>query len=179
MLVPVIAALPASAGTQVRVDSMNLDDLALRDVRCDLTGGGLFASLTVGAQLSSQSEPLNAYYPAGAAIRLSWSFARGQVADASVVESSQPSADAWMLSALSEIKSTLSGACSTTFLIGDLASDVAIDAPQAEPAVDPNPTLNISNAVVTGGHLEANPTGVPETAKLPMPEPHRVRTASP
>ncbi len=140
LLLPVTA----SASTTVNVNSMDLDGLALRDLHCELSGGGLFASMAVAAQLSSQSDAFNACHPSGAAIRLAWTWQGEQLVNPSVVSSSAPAGDRCMTSTLAVIRSPLSGSCEATFLVGEsTAADAAYVASAGVSTpiqVDPTPS---------------------------------------
>lgn len=153
----------ASASTTVNVNSMNLDDLSIRDVHCELTGGGLFASMAVAAQLASQADAFNACHPSGAAIRLAWTWQNEQLVNPSVLSSSTSGADRCMTSALQAIRSPLSGTCETTFLVGDLAAAEAayLATTSASVAVTASPTPSAPAAAPKA------PTGKPAAPTPP------------
>ena len=121
-IAPVLALffpLTALGGSSLSVGSLTVDGLELIDIQCDLTQGGLFASMAVGAELASKKATYDACHPAGAALRLSWKWADGATEQVVVVASSEPKADACMVKAMRTIASRQSGTCAATLLIGD------------------------------------------------------------
>jgi hypothetical protein len=146
LILALMLPVAANASTTVNVNSMNMDDLAIRDVHCELSSGGLFASMAVAAQLASQADAFNACHPAGAAIRLSWTWQGEQLVNPSVTSSSVSGVNSCMITALGAIRSPLSGTCQTTFLVGDdaaaeaaYAASIVTSAPAATPVVPTTP----------------------------------------
>ena len=120
-LVPFLWSAPALAGTSVTLSSMSVNGMELRDVTCELTTGGMFASMAVTAEIANQKPAYDACRPEGGAFSMSWTWADGKTTDATVKASSHEPANGCMITALSAIESSQSGTCTATLLVGDAA----------------------------------------------------------
>ena len=119
MVLLVCMPLVATAGTTVDVDSMSVNGMQLQDIHCELTQGGLFASMAVAGEIASQKEAFDACAPAGAAVAMSWVWSGGATEQVHVRESTHASANDCMVTAMTAIQSQQSGSCRATLLVGD------------------------------------------------------------
>lgn len=136
VLALLLFSAPAFAGTSVSVSSMSVNGMELRDISCELTTGGMFASMAVTAEIANQKPAYDACHPAGAAVAMSWTWKDGKTSNVTVVASSHEPANTCMIAALGAIESSQSGTCNATLLIGDPTAATAAY-PIAPVAVEP------------------------------------------
>ena len=128
----------ATAGTTVDVDSLSVDGLPIRDLHCDLTQGGLFASVAVAGVLAEKKTAFDACAPDGAAVTLSWRWDGGATHDVRAGSSAPEGASACVRTAMTTIQSPQSGTCRATLLVGD--ADAAQRAWAASSGRTPSPS---------------------------------------
>lgn len=127
LLVLLIAySAPASAGMSLNVESMTVDGLEIRDLSCEITSGGLFASAEIASGLAKQKASFDqCVAPAGAAFRMQWSVAGGPATGTTVLQSTAPAADKCMVAAFAAVSSTSVASCEGTILAGDATQAAA------------------------------------------------------
>jgi hypothetical protein len=98
---------------------MNVDGQEIRELKCELASGGIFASMAVVASLAAQKEALDKCAPAGGAFAASWRWENGKTSDVKVSRSSASAKDACVTKALEKVESGLTGTCTAVVLVGE------------------------------------------------------------
>ena len=114
-----LGALVAHAGSTVNVSSMEVNGLEIRDLNCELSSGGFFASMAAVSALAEQKAEFDKCQPQGGAFAAGWTWAGGKTSAVSISKSSASKADSCVVKALEKVQATLVGTCTGTVLAGD------------------------------------------------------------
>jgi hypothetical protein len=108
----------AQAQTNVTVGKMTVDGQEVRELKCSLKKGGLFAVATVVGALSKQKKALDACVPGGAAFRVEWKWDGGKARDVTVTQSSAKGKNKCVVAAVGKTTASTDGTCSAVVLVG-------------------------------------------------------------
>lgn len=109
----------ASARASINVSSMDVDGQAVRDLACEIDNGGVFAVMGVVGTIAKQKKALDACAPAGAAFRVSWTWAGGKATRVDVLAASDATKSACVQKALQLTTTNTNGDCRAVLLVGD------------------------------------------------------------
>lgn len=129
ILALLLASSIALARARLRVGALTINGQTVRDVACELDGGGLGAVMKVVGALAKQKTTLDACAPGGAAYRIKWTWAEGKATAVAVVAASDSSGSGCMARAAGLVHSSHAGGCEATVLVGQ--SDAAARAADA------------------------------------------------
>lgn len=90
----------------------------MRDLSCELTSGGMFASMLAVSSLAKQKSAFDACHPEGAAYAVSWTWTGGKTTDAKLVKASVAGKETCVQAALTAVTADLAGTCTATVLGG-------------------------------------------------------------
>jgi hypothetical protein len=112
----------AAAKMNISVSNLSADGQEVHNLNCELSKGGLFASVAVVGTLAKQKAALSACAPDGAAFSVQLTFADGGAKEAKVLASSQKAKEACVARALSHLRTDLEGTCTAIILTGNSAA---------------------------------------------------------
>lgn len=121
-LVTMLAGSVAIARSSLKVGSMSVNDLTVLDLACELDNGGMFAVMGVVGALAKQKKALDACVPAGAAFRVSWTWAGGKATRVEVLAASEPAKSACVQKAVQLTTTDTVGDCRAVVLVGASAA---------------------------------------------------------
>jgi len=116
-----LAASMAQAVSTVDVGQMEVNGQEVRNVKCTLGEGGVFAIMGFVGQLANHKEALDACVPAGAAFRVAWKWVGGKTKNVKVAASSAKPKNACVVAAVQQTTAPTKGSCSAVILVGDTA----------------------------------------------------------
>ena len=114
-ITPKLIALFAVA--KITMGSISADGLELRDLSCELDGGGLFGGLAVVGALAKQKPAIDACAPDGATFGVDFAFHGGRTT-AKVATGGETSQRACVQRALARVHAPLEGRCTAKLLAG-------------------------------------------------------------
>ncbi len=120
-----LVASSAFAGMTLNVDSMTVNGFEVRQLSCEVSKGGLFASAEISGAIAAQKSAFDACVPSGAAYRIKWQTAGGTLLSSSVEAGSNDAKKACIGAALKQLKSGSDATCSATILVGEQAAATA------------------------------------------------------
>lgn len=158
----------AVAGMTLNMDTVAVNGVELRAVRCELNSGGLLASIGVVASVAEQKAALDACAPAGAAAQVGWTWKDGKAAETTVQRIEGSAQSACIQAALKRTVSGIDGVCQAVILLGPAeaatkAADVLVPPAPEQPAAPVQPPV------------DAAPTPEPPHEYVPPPEPPKKR----
>src|SRR5262245_41467395 len=118
-LAALLAAPMAQASSTVDVGQMEVNGQEVRNVKCTLGEGGIFAIMGFVGQLANHKETLDACVPAGAAFRLEWKWVGGKTKKGKVAASRAKPKNAGVVTAMQKTTANAKGSCSAVILVGD------------------------------------------------------------
>jgi hypothetical protein len=113
------------AGVNVNVSDLTVDGLTLKNLRCSLDSGGLFASALVVGALAKEKKALDACVPAGAAVELEWTWSGSTASKAEAKRASVGKKAACVAAVVMAVPAPANGTCRATVLVGEPAAAAA------------------------------------------------------
>ena len=98
------------------------EDVPVRDLSCRMGEQGPMALGSVMGDVGRVKKKLDACASAGSALRVSWTFSKGRVREASVDKGGDDKINKCVVKALKKAKIGQNGRCTAKMLIGDLTA---------------------------------------------------------
>jgi hypothetical protein len=117
VLVSTLLSLPIAAlGSTLRAGSMTVNGLAVKNLVCEIEGGGLMASMVIVSGLAGKKAQLYGCAPGGAEPEASWTYNGAKIATASA-KGAPAKVTSCVARVLKTVKASLKGSCSAQIVL--------------------------------------------------------------